>query len=122
MGQPKLEVRSVPTLAHADSDWLCAWCHNRIASERDRFAYDGKDEFAFSNPQGIHFEIITFIDTLRCTESGIPTLEDTWFPGYAWSFCQCSECGQHLGWYYSGPQQFVGLIKNRIVRAINVNN
>lgn len=120
--QPKLDTRTVPALADADGDWLCAWCHNRIASEQDRFSFEGKDEFAFSNPEGIRFEIITFLDTRRCTENGVPTLEHTWFPSHAWSFCQCGECGQHLGWYYTGPHNFVGLIKNRIVRALHLNN
>ena len=71
------------------SDWLCAWCHNRVASEMDRFPYNGKDEFTFRNPEGIRFKIITFSRTLGCRETGVPTLENTWFPGYAWSYCQC---------------------------------
>jgi hypothetical protein len=103
-------------------DWLCAWCHKRVANERDRFPYNGKDEFIFANPEGIRFEIITFSRTLECREVGAPTLEHTWFAGHAWSFCQCERCGQQLGWYYAGPHQFAGLIKGRIVRASLVNN
>ena len=106
----------------AAGDWLCAWCLNRVANEKDRFQYDGKDEFAFTNPAGIHFEIITFSQTLSCRQSGAPSLEHTWFPGHAWSFCQCDACGHHLGWYYTGPHNFVGLIKNRIVRGLFVRN
>ncbi len=104
------------------NDWLCAWCQNRVASEKDRFAYNGKGEFTFRNPDGIRFEIITFSRTLGCKESGTPTLAHTWFPGYAWSYCQCGECGQHLGWYYAGKTGFAGLIIARIVRAICVRN
>ena len=84
-----------------ENDWLCAWCHHRVANERDRFPYDGKDEFIFSNPEGVRFAIITFSRTLGCREVGTPTLEHTWFPGHAWSYCQCDGCGQHLGWYYT---------------------
>ena len=93
-----------------------------MASEKDRFPYEGKEEFTFPNPEGIRFCIVTFFRTLGCRESGQPTLEHTWFPGYAWSYCQCDRCGQHLGWFYNGLHQFAGLIKPRIVRAVQVNN
>jgi hypothetical protein len=63
-----------------ENDWLCGWCHSRVASEKDRFPYEGKDEFTFRNPEGIRFEIITFSKTLGCRETGTPTLEHTWFP------------------------------------------
>jgi hypothetical protein len=103
-------------------DWLCAWCHNRVASEKDRFSDNGQDEFTFANPEGIRFAIITFSRTLGCREVGPPTLEHTWFPGHAWSVCQCDRCRQQLGWYYAGQHRFAGLIKARIVRAVLVHN
>jgi hypothetical protein len=53
---------------------------------------------------------------------GMPTLEHTWFPGHAWSYCVCNNCGQHLGWYYDGQSVFVGLIKGRILRAMFMRN
>src|SRR6266478_849366 len=95
--QPQLDARAAPEVSSVAGDWLCAWCLNRVANEKDRFKYEGQDEFAFSNPAGVHFEIITFSQTLGCQQSGIPTLEDTWFPGHAWSHCLCDSCGQHLG-------------------------
>ena len=110
------------SIGDTGNDWLCAWCHNRVANEKDRFPYNGKDEFTFANPEGIRFAIITFSRTLGCQEMGTPTLEHTWFAGYAWSFCQCDRCGQQLGWYYTGLHQFAGLIKARIVRALHINN
>ena len=122
VAEPLLDVRTLPTLGAAGQDWLCAWCLNRVASETDRFKYDGKDEFNFSNPVGIRFEIITFSRVLGCDMAGAPTLENTWFPGHAWAFCHCDQCGQQLGWSYSGPQEFVALIKDRIVRGTFVRN
>lgn len=106
----------------ADDDWLCAWCLNRVASERDEFKYDGKREFVFSNPEGVRFEIFTFSRTLACRQTGPPNLEHTWFPGHAWSYCLCARCGQHLGWYYAGPRDFAGLIKARLQRAALIRN
>jgi len=115
---PRLET----ALESADGDWLCAGCLNRIASEEDRFQYDGKSEFSFSNPDGLQFDIITFSQTVGGQEVGTPTLEHTWFPGHAWSFCVCDRCQTHLGWFYSGPQEFVGLIRNRLVRGRSIWN
>ncbi len=122
IAEPELEIRTVPEIGTAEGDWLCAWCLSCVANERDRFSYEGQDEFAFSNPQGIHFEIITFSKTLGCRQAGLPTFEHTWFPGHAWSHCLCDGCGQHLGWYFAGQHSFAGLIKNRIVRALTIRN
>jgi len=110
------------TAIGGEGDWLCVWCLNRVANERDLFNYEGKDQFVFSNPEGIRFEIITFSRTLGCLPSGTPTLEHTWFPGHAWLFCMCDRCGCHLGWYYAGPHDFAGLIADRIVRAGCIRN
>ncbi len=118
------EQESSPATAPADiaGDWLCAWCLNRVANEKERFRYEGLDEFNFRNPEGIRFRIITFSRTLGCRQTGKPTLEHTWFPGHAWSYCQCAQCGLHLGWFYTGPQDFAGLITHRIVRAVCIRN
>jgi len=122
VAEPETTPRPETTQGDTAGDWLCAWCHNRVANEKDRFPYNGKDEFTFANPEGIKFAIITFSRTLGCRETGTPTLEHTWFAGHAWSFCQCDRCGQQLGWHYAGQHHFAGLIKGRIVRALHVNN
>ena len=122
IAEPEAPNRTLAAYGDPEGDWLCAWCHHRVANERDRFQYDGKDEFAFSNPEGIRFEIIAFSQTLGCHQTGVPTLEHTWFPGHAWSYCHCYNCRQHLGWFYSGPHEFAGLIKSRLVRALGVRN
>jgi hypothetical protein len=122
IAEPEIESGNAPAAGGAEGDWLCSWCLNHVANERDRFAFNGKDEFSFSNPEGIRFEIITFSHTLGCRQSGVPTLDNTWFPSYAWSYCLCGCCGQHLGWHYAGQHDFSGLIKNRIVRASYMRN
>ena len=120
--EPALDQRATPRPTGQAGDWLCACCLNRVANEKNRFSYQGKTEFTFLNPAGIRFEIVTFSQISGCRQTGAPTLEQTWFPAHAWSFCQCDQCGAHLGWYYSGPQSFAGLIKNRLVRAVCVWN
>ena len=122
IAEPATEERTQTSTLDSAGDWLCAWCLNRVANERDRFQFGGQDEFTFSNPEGIRFDIITFLQTLGCRETGVPTLAFTWFAGHAWSYCHCADCGQHLGWYYIGEHSFVGLIKARMVRALYVRN
>ena len=73
-------------------DWLCYSCFNRVASEKERFAYDGKSEFLFKNPEGVRFNIVTFSQTLGCRQAGAPTTEHTWFPGHPWAYCVCDRC------------------------------
>ena len=122
MAQPKVHTRTFAAETDAANDWLCAWCLNRVADEKDRFSCDGQSEFSFTNPNGILFHIITFMQTTGCRQAGLPTLEHTWFPGHAWSFCVCDRCRTHLGWYYAGPSEFAGLIRDRIVRGLLVRN
>src|SRR5262252_4762168 len=122
IAEPAFGSRVKPAFETAEGDWLCAWCLNGIANEKDRFLYGGEDEFSFTNPEGIRFEIITFLQTLGCQQNGVPTLNHTWFAGHAWSYCHCDQCGVHLGWFYIGQYDFAGLIKGRIIRALTLRN
>jgi uncharacterized protein YlaI len=122
VAKPEIQTRTQPSQGDPANDWLCAWCHNRVASEKDRLSHDGKSEFTFKNPEGIRFDIFTFSRTIGCREIGVPTLEHTWFADHAWSYCMCDRCRMHVGWYYTGPTEFAGLIRDRIVRASVVRN
>jgi hypothetical protein len=117
VAQPEIHPGEHPGEGDPANDWLCAWCLNRVASEQDRFTYEGESEFSFKNPEGVRFRIITFQRAPGCRQTGKPTVEHTWFPGHAWSYCVCNRCGMHLGWYYDGLTHFAGLIRDRIVRA-----
>ena len=117
IAEPQIQTRTRPSQGDPASDWLCVACLNRVASEKDRFHHEGRSEFSFKNPEGIRFNILLFSRTLGCREIGVATLQHTWFPGHAWSFCVCDRCRMHLGWYYVGPNEFAGLICERIFRA-----
>jgi hypothetical protein len=118
----KTAAKTRTAIADPAGDWLCAWCLHRVANDADRFSYDGQDEFSFTNPGGMQFDIITFAHAPGCQDTGQPTLEHTWFPEHAWSYGLCNQCGQHLGWFYTGPKTFAGLIKDRLVRAVLIRN
>ena len=117
IAEPEIRTHALPAQTDSASDWLCAWCLNPVASEKDRFSYGGQNEFSFKNPEGARFNVVTFLQTLGCREIGVPTLEHTWFPDHAWSYCVCDRCRMHLGWFYAGPSAFVGLIRDRIIQA-----
>lgn len=117
IAKPEVHTRPRPGEGDPANDWLCVACLNRVASEKDRHVHEGRSEFTFRNPEGIRFGLLTFSRTLGCREFGPPTLEHTWFPAHAWSYCVCERCQGHLGWYYAGPTRFAGLIVGRIVRA-----
>jgi hypothetical protein len=117
----ELEI-GTESLSDEEGDWLCASCHNPIAKEQHRFLLEGKGEFAFTNPEGVRFEIITFSQLQGCSTVGSPTSEHTWFPGYCWSYCLCAQCGQQLGWHFSGSHEFDGLIRNRLIRSALLKN
>ena len=117
VAEPELRSRTRPSQGDAGNDWLCYWCLNRVASEEDRFALEGQNEFTFKNPEGVRFNLVTFSRTPGCRPSGVPTTEHTWFPGHAWCYCVCDRCRMQLGWFYAGPSVFAGLIRERIVRA-----
>ncbi len=122
VAEPEMASRTAPAESDTAGGWLCSWCLNRVSNDKDRFQYSGQDEFSFANPEGIRFAIITFTQTLGYREQGEPTLDHTWFPGHAWTYCHCERCGRHLGWHYTGQHDFAGLIKDRIVRAAHVRN
>ncbi len=98
-------------------DWLCLICSKKITSDKDRFLFNDQSEFQFTNPGGFIFDIITFDSADGCLDTGIPTMEFTWFQGHFWSYAMCSRCGSHLGWRYSGQYSFYGLIKSRLIKG-----
>lgn len=126
--QPRVTRFRVPDEATADTDaihgddWLCSLCLEKMAAEIDRFFYEGKNAFSFTNPGGYQFEIMVFSQADGCRAVTPPTSENTWFPGYAWSICLCRSCGQHMGWKYIGADTFFGLIRTKLVRGTSVLN
>ena len=101
----------------ARSFW-CAACNTRIASEDAAIEVGGAHRHRFVNPADVAFEIGCFAES-RCRVEGAPTLQDSWFAGFAWSYASCANCGEHLGWCYDGEgARFFGLILARLVGPI----
>ncbi|HEX9100995.1 MAG TPA: cereblon family protein, partial [Polyangia bacterium] len=77
--------------------YWCSACKTRVAAEDDAVAVAGAHQHRFVNPAGVEFEIGCFARA-ACRSDGEPTLEHTWFAGFAWSYASCANCRAHLGW------------------------
>ncbi len=94
----------------------CRNCRHRITTADHRKIMNGSHRHIFNNPAGIIFEIGLFDVAEGCAALGRPSMEFTWFSGYAWRFALCGNCGIHLGWLYTGAEGgFFGLILEMIV-------
>ena len=102
---------------HRGRPIVCAACGHRITSAAARIEMDGRHEHHCVNPHGYAFDIGCFGEAPGCRSAGVPTLEFTWFPGFAWSHALCGNCHELLGWRYEGAEakSFYGLILGRLV-------
>ncbi len=99
--------------------WWCAACMTRIVDEDEAIEVGGAHRHRFVNPAGVAFEIGCFAGAAGCSVDGAPTLEHTWFAGFAWSYALCANCRAHLGWCYEADAaRFFGLILAKLVGPI----
>ena len=100
-------------------DWLlCRACRARVTRPDDAIEQGGAHAYSFVNPHGLVFEIGCFARAPGCRTLEAPTLDWTWFPGWAWQPAACAGCGAHLGWRYRrGAEVFYGLILARLQAA-----
>ncbi len=95
---------------------ICKSCGNLITFKGCIIEINGKHEHTHYNPEGVIYNIGCFSSARGCTTTGQPTLEYTWFAGYAWSLSLCANCHIHLGWHFqSGEKSFFGLIMNKLI-------
>ncbi len=95
---------------------VCRVCRRRITTESARMTKAGRHLHVFANPMGLVFEIGCFSVAAGCLRAGPPSLEFTWFPGYAWQPAICSGCGGHMGWFWqhASGDGFWGLLVERL--------
>lgn len=97
---------------------LCRFCHAAITSKREELEVSGGHQHRFVNPSGLHFLIGCFKLAPGCDIGGPATNEYSWFKGFIWQTARCSDCGEHLGWFYQSGEanQFFGLIVEKLAR------
>lgn len=94
---------------------LCAACRIPITKAKERIEKAGKHLHTFFNPAGIVYEISCFRRAPGCLVYGAPSTEFAWFAGYYWQVVYCRSCLTHLGWRFSGEDEFFGLIANKLM-------
>ena len=111
-----------------------AWVERTVAQGHVHTA--GKDEGekwpvqVVMNPGGYRFGIFTVHNaSALALDSRPPSLDSTWFPGFAWTPVVCARCGVFVGWFFEkmAPQDvspeyahldsFYGLIWSELVRG-----
>lgn len=97
-------------------DYLhCAACSAVISNLANAIEINGSHHHHCTNPHGFDFHVGCFNEALGCSISGEREHADSWFPGFLWRYASCSECQQHLGWYFDHSEAyFYGLIMDRV--------
>jgi hypothetical protein len=98
---------------------LCRTCRYQITTREKKRAVNGQHQHIFNNPAGIFYEIGCFSAANGCVNHGTPTIEHTWFTGFAWRYALCTNCLTHLGWFFqSGDDSFYGLILKNLEETV----
>ncbi|NRB39025.1 MAG: hypothetical protein HRU20_11255 [Pseudomonadales bacterium] len=93
----------------------CSQCHQAITSLKNKTHIQGQFLHERINPAGFQFLIGCFHQSLGCDVAGQTSMEYTWFDGFHWQQCQCSQCEQAMGWYFSRyNQHFYALIMRHL--------
>ena len=110
-------LHSLEETAARGEQILCRFCHAPITRSMDAMEAGGAHRYRVVNPHGITFELACFHQAPGCDIRGQATPEDSWFAGFSWQLAQCSDCHEHLGWYYerSGCESFFGLIATKLI-------
>lgn len=103
--------------AGLDRRLLCHACGQVITSEAARRAVNGAHQHKRTNPAGFRFHFGCFSQAPGCGGVGQPSGEHSWFAGCVWRIAVCGACGEHLGWRFSGADEFFALILDRIIQA-----
>lgn len=95
---------------------LCHFCRAAVTSQHDKTSVGGSHQHRFVNPSGIQYAIGCFNVAPGCDISGPAIKEFCWFQGHSWQLARCSDCGEHLGWFYQKGEasQFFGLIIDKL--------
>ena len=98
----------------------CRLCNSPITSVSEQVKIGLSHRHRFTNPAGITYGVACYQNAPGCSISGEATEEHSWFGGYRWQLALCTECNEHLGWYYQSKQGrfFFGLIVDRLVAVM----
>lgn len=102
---------------HAPEDYiLCSLCLSPVTHKQAQRQVQGSHQHRVVNPHNITFQLLCFDTAPGCSISGDPTPAFSWFRTFYWQYATCSECHEHIGWYYENAdrESFFGLIVSRL--------
>lgn len=97
---------------------LCRFCHAPVTSIHEETVVGDRHQHQLSSHGGTAFLIGCFRQAPGCDIHGAALTDHSWFDGYAWQLARCTDCGEHLGWFYQCGEhdQFYGLIVDKLAR------
>ncbi|KOX73264.1 Protein cereblon [Melipona quadrifasciata] len=105
-----------------DKIFVCCNCDSYIGRQSHMFPMSKEGpQGTYCNPSGIIHETVTLYHAQGLALSNNPpSINYTWFPGYAWTVATCKYCGDHMGWKFTAvqnnlkPKAFWGLIRKSL--------
>jgi hypothetical protein len=100
--------------------YQCRSCGGLITHSDRLIRIAGTNRHHHVNPAGSECDFHTFLACPGAVALGDATENYSWFSGYDWRMAVCSQCGQHLGWYYEAisrferPGEFWGILVSNI--------
>lgn len=100
----------------------CTDCGREIAKKKHMFSMSVDGPLAsYVNPGGHVHDTLTVLEATSVERMGLPSTENSWFPGYQWTILNCKGCSMHKGWYFEAtrrnlkPVRFYGLTRSSLV-------
>lgn len=132
--QSLLETLSTPERLRMELQWMvkgralcCRVCQCIIANAESIFSMSTDGIMTpYVNSYGHIHETITLkkAANLFAAPGSMPSLENTWFPGYAWTIMYCRRCALHIGWRYDAiepsmsPRVFWGVTRPSVIMSL----
>ncbi|XP_047498018.1 protein cereblon-like isoform X1 [Penaeus chinensis] len=123
LNTPTQRLRYILSVISKCKMLICVRCNEVIGDTADIFSMSVEGpQGTFVNPGGYVHEMLTLTKATNLTYNGRPSIQHSWFPGYAWTIANCSSCHSHMGWKFKAtnrklkPQKFFGLTR-KAVRA-----
>ena len=124
LNDPFVRAHSVLGLLNHRDSVYCAHCDEELVASL-RIHTRKALTHCYENPALQVFEIVVVDSQMSSNVKSHPREyeENSWFPGYSWSFVHCEGCGVQLGWNYNRhegntsniyPKHFLGFILNGI--------